>query len=430
MLRRHVFIAKIARRGALFFCGVALANCSRLAGAPPLPASVANGLFSPQSLAGDGYKSLYSFKGAPDGSDPVAPTVAVNGTLYGTTFDGGAHGHGTVFKISTSGTETVLYSFRGHDDGAAPSAGLLVVNGKLYGTTSSGGGLRGYGTVFEMSTSGTEKVIHRFDGTGGSHPAAGLIYVNGTLYGTTVEGGDANNCCGTVFAMSLSGGERVLYHFRGMGVYDEYGYAPESGVIDINGKLYGTASGGAKKDGVVFEVSISGKERVVYSFKGFPKDGSYPIAGLVALGGKLYGTTNEGGRTGQCEYSGCGTVFEVSPTSGAERVLHVFEKRSSGDHLQAGLVLLRGALYGVATQGGDLKQYCGTNGCGTVFKLTPSGSESTLYSFRGDSQDGAGPYASLIAVNGTLYGTTQQGGSAGCSNSGYDGCGTVFRISP
>jgi uncharacterized repeat protein (TIGR03803 family) len=396
-----------------------LAGCGESHTISALPAQVANR--SSAHPLSSGYKSLYSFKTKPDGNGPAAPLVEVNGKLYGTTADGGASGHGTVFEISTSGEETVLYSFRGHNDGATPVAGLTVVDGKLYGTTNRGGGLKGYGTVFEISTSGTETVIHRFNGKDGEYPAAGLIYVKGTLYGTTFEGGDSSNCCGTVFSMSLSGDERVLYHFKGKGIYDEYGYAPEGSVIYVNGKLYGTASGGAKEYGVVFEVSMSGQERVLYSFKGFPKDGTYPYAGLVALGGKLYGTTYEGGRTGECDYSGCGTVFEVSPASGEERVVYVFRKQSSGDDPLAGLIVVGGVLYGVATEGGYLKDYCAPHGCGTIFKLTTSGNETTLYTFRG-SGDGAEPEADLLVSGGTLYGTTYIGGA--------NSFGTVFQISP
>ena len=173
---------------------------------------------------GAGYKSLYSFKAGKDGEEPLAGLTEVNGVLYGTTAGGGESDAGTVFKITTSGTEGVLYSFKGPPDGAGPYAGLTNVNGTLYGTTKSGGSgcydPSGCGTVFEVSTSGKERVLHRFKGhPDGAYPLAGLIDVNGTLYGTT-EGGGTPHCgtrgdsgCGTVFEVSISGKERVLYRF-------------------------------------------------------------------------------------------------------------------------------------------------------------------------------------------------------------------------
>jgi uncharacterized repeat protein (TIGR03803 family) len=210
-------------------------------------------------------RSRYSGAGS-DGAFPEAGLIDVAGTLYGTTYQGGTSGAGTVFKVSTSGKESVLYSFKGAD-GADPYAGLIAVNGTLYGTTQQGGSAGcesgyGCGTVFELSTSGKERVLHRFKGgTDGADPYAGLIALNGTFYGTTWHGGDSSACS------------------------------------------YSSASG----CGTVFEVNTSGNERVLYRFKG-GKDGASPQAGLLAVKGVLYGTTGRGGSG--CE---CGTVFRISP---------------------------------------------------------------------------------------------------------------------
>ncbi|MGB8907342.1 MAG: choice-of-anchor tandem repeat GloVer-containing protein [Candidatus Cybelea sp.] len=149
---------------------------------------------------------LHSFNGA-DGKEPHGLLLDVKGTFYGTTAGGGSSGDGTVFSITTGGTEKVLYSFGGGTDGANPYAGLVDVNGTLYGTTSGGGGTScggtvGCGTVFSITTSGTEKVLHRFslsDGADATSPLAGLVDVSGTLYGTTFAGGSNGN--GTVFAL-------------------------------------------------------------------------------------------------------------------------------------------------------------------------------------------------------------------------------------
>ena len=146
---------------------------------------------------------LYSFGGASgDGHYPDASLINVNGTLYGTTLGGGANGDGTVFAITTSGSETVLYSFKGGSgDGENPYASLINVDGKLYGTTTEGGA-NGGGTVFAISTSGTETVLHSFKGRqgGGDKPYASLIKVNRRLYGTTYAGGA--NGCGIAFSLT------------------------------------------------------------------------------------------------------------------------------------------------------------------------------------------------------------------------------------
>ncbi|MGC9993511.1 MAG: choice-of-anchor tandem repeat GloVer-containing protein [Candidatus Cybelea sp.] len=148
------------------------------------------------------YSVLYSFKdGSGDGEYPQASLSNVNGSLYGTTYYGGADGRGAVFSITPSGTETVFHSFKGGSgDGENPYAGLINVNGKLYGTTF-GGGANGHGTVFAISTSGKETVLHGFGRSGdGSNPVAGLMNLKGTLYGTTYAGGA--NSGGTVFAIT------------------------------------------------------------------------------------------------------------------------------------------------------------------------------------------------------------------------------------
>jgi uncharacterized repeat protein (TIGR03803 family) len=144
---------------------------------------------------------LHNFKGIPDGEYPYAGLINVNGTLYGTTYFGGAYDDGTVFSITTSGKATVLHSFGMTGDGEYPYAGLIDVKGTLYGTTYEGGGATGGGTVFAITTSGKETVLHSFTGSGdGEYPNAGLIDVKGTLYGTTADGGA--NGGGTVFGLS------------------------------------------------------------------------------------------------------------------------------------------------------------------------------------------------------------------------------------
>jgi uncharacterized repeat protein (TIGR03803 family) len=377
--------------------------------------------FSRQPLTGNGYKSLYSFKGGADGADPAADLISYGGTLYSTTLGGGyqgcggSGGCGTVFAISTSGSERVLHDFDGGSDGSAPYASLIAVRGALYGTTSGMNENFSPGTVFRVSTSGKEQILFDFNGsTAGGYPEAGLTEVNGRLFGTTSCGGTVP--CevgyggdGTVFKISTSGKETTLYTFQG----GTDGANPMAGLIAVKKTLYGTTSAGGTGCsssggcGTVFAISASGKERVLYRFKG-GKDGSDPQAGLIVVNGVFYGTTYSGGKS---DYGG--TVFSVT-TAGKERVLHSFSLNGSdGFGPEAGLIAVNGALYGTTSAGG------GSDGLGTVFKVSTSGKEHVLHTF---NENGYDPVAGLIDVNGMLYGTTEYGGSFSR--------GTVFRISP
>jgi uncharacterized repeat protein (TIGR03803 family) len=255
-------------------------------------------------------KTLYRFKGGKDGANPIAALVAIGTKLYGTTQGGGASDNGTVFSITTSGTEKVLYSFKGGSDGANPTAGLTDVSGTLYGTTKNGGGgcSTGCGTVFSVSTTGTEDVLHAFAGApnDGATPTGGLTDVNGTLYGTTQYAGKvhSNVPYGTVFKITTSGKEQLLHTFT----YRD-GENPSYGNLsDVSGTLYGTTpNGGPNGFGVAFKISTSGAEKILYSFK-TGKDGANPYAGPVAVSGKLYGTTQAGGGP-----ASAGTAFTIPP---------------------------------------------------------------------------------------------------------------------
>jgi uncharacterized repeat protein (TIGR03803 family) len=363
---------------------------------------------------------LYSFKGgSQDGADPHAGLIDVNGTLYGTTPTGGANGDGTVFAITTSGTETALHSFGGSGDGADPYAGLIEVKGTLYSTTEFGGA-KGDGTVFSITPSGAETVLHSFGRSGdGADPYAGLINVKGALYGTTQKGGDAacyfGFACGTVFKITPSGKESVVYSFKGS--YYGDGAYPTAPLVNVNGTLYGTTqNGGRREDGTVFAVTPSGTENVLHNFNIVRRraSGAYPYAGLLDANGALYGATRQGGD------SDFGTIFSITP-SRTFAVLLSFNL-TDGAFPAAGLINVKGTLYGTTEVGG-------ANGVGTVFAITTSGMETVLHSFGGPG-DGQYPLAGLINIKGTLYGTTYAGGSGSCSFSGYSGCGTVFSLKP
>jgi uncharacterized repeat protein (TIGR03803 family) len=314
----------------------------------------------------------------------------------------------------------VLHSFGGSGDGTYPSAGLVNVNGTLYGTTVAGGAING-GTVFAITPSGTETVLHSFGGGSGDgvHLDAGLINVKGTLYGTTSLGGTScarKGGCGTIFKVTPSGAVTVLHRFVG----GSDGARPTADLLDLRGTLYGTTLEGGGGSGcfcgTVFAITTSGSETVLHSFSRVSGDGAFPEAGLINVRGKLYGTTPAGGSQGSgCTFSGgCGTVFAITP-SGTETVLHSFGGSGDGDGPEAGLVNANGTLYGTTLEGGANYIF------GTVFAITPSGTETVLHSF-GGSGDGKCSCSGLVNVNGTLYGTTSGGGA--------NGYGTVFAITP
>jgi uncharacterized repeat protein (TIGR03803 family) len=394
---------------------VLLAGCggSQAIGTPEVMRQTRLHAIALRTPTGSSYYVLYSFAGAPDGSAPEAALVAVHGTLYGTTTTGGAVGgvgRGTIFSVSASGKETVLHSFgeAGHHDGWDPMASLIAVNGILYGTTEFG---RRGGTVFKISTTGkNERVLHGFSPRGGRNPAANLVDVDDTLYGTTTTGGRGN--AGTVFGITTSGKSQRVYAFSG----SPDGSEPWAGLTRVHGALYGTTFfGGANGYGTVFSVTTSGKERVLHSFAGSP-DGSEPLANLIDVNGTLYGTTTGGGKAGK------GTVFSIT-TSGKERVLYSFLGTPDAAVPYGGLIAVNGTLYGVTTQGGTGYP---PFGAGTIYSITTSGkNERVLHSFAG-SPDGSVPYGSLIDVDATLYGTTYLGGNPSCEG----GCGTVFALKP
>jgi len=201
---------------------------------------------------------------------------------------------------------------------------------------------------------------------------------------------------------------------------------PFAGVIDVEGILYGTTEeGGDASSGTVFALDLkTGAETVLHSFPSQQGDGAFPYAALLNWAGSLYGTTEAGGA------QDAGTVFSIDPNTGAEAVLHSFpSQQGDGVFPFANLIAVKGTLFGTTTSGGSGQgAYCGA--CGTVFSIDPStGSETVLHSFcsQANCADGGGPTAGLIDSKGLLYGATGYGGNTECS--GF-GCGTVFSINP
>lgn len=341
---------------------VFLAGCGSLqspVGYPDTP-------FKHVERANGGYELLYDFQAKPDGQNPEVRLIPFGADLYGSTPVGGkgcgGKGCGIVFSVTKTGKETLLHHFNGVPDGAHPMAELAVANRKLYGTTDLGGAScrsgalkSGCGTVFELDPSGAERVVYRFkDIPDGAYPQGPLTPVNGTLYGTTASGGTK---CG-----GLHGG-----------------------------------------CGTVYSVDPSGKEQVLYRFKGTP-DGAEPTGNLLLFNGVLYGTTYKGGATTR------GTIFSVT-LSGVEQVISSFSATGLSNYYPSGLVVVDGVLYGEA--------YGGPHGGGVVYSMTTSGDEGIVYAFSNPHErNGYTPHGRLIGVNGVLYGTTVAGGGGGGSGFG------------
>jgi uncharacterized repeat protein (TIGR03803 family) len=352
-------------------------------------------------------------------------------------------GCGAVFMLDSSGKETVLHAFAGGDDGAYPFAGLVRDQaGNLYGTTMVGGDTNcnrdlgvGCGVVYKVTPTGTFSVLYIFHGgQDGAYPVAGLILdANGNLYGTSSNGGNTNDCsglgCGVVFMLNGLGKETVLYAFTG----GADGSEPDGDLVrDAAGNLYGTTTiggiGGCPQGcGVVFKLNTIGKLIVLHSF-GIQPDGNYPNGGLVFdNAGNMYGTTFSGGLYGD------GTVFKLHWHS--ETVLYSF-KGSPDDAAGPNGRLVRdqaGNLYGTSEIGGRLKsQACG-QGCGTVFQVTTSGQEKVIHYFNLLSLPALGgrPLGGVtLDSKGNVYGTTTNGGDPACKNKEFVGCGVVFKITP
>jgi uncharacterized repeat protein (TIGR03803 family) len=263
-----------------------------------------------QMLANGSLSFMYSFTGGNDGAFPYAGLVqGTDGNYYGTAYEYGAYSDGTVFKMNATRVVTGLYEFTGGEDGALPYAGLIQgADGRLYGTTSEGGGF-GYGTVFSLTTSGTLTTLASFDNVGsGAVPQAGVIQgSDGYLYGTTRQGG--TNGYGTVFRVSTNGVLTTLFSFG-----NTNGANPEGNLVQGNdGNFYGTtASGGAGGQGSVFKITTNGVLTTLLWFDGL--NGANPQGALVqANNGYFYGTTPFGG-SGFNPYSGggYGTIFQLT----------------------------------------------------------------------------------------------------------------------
>jgi uncharacterized repeat protein (TIGR03803 family) len=368
------------------------------------------------SMSAQTFTTLQSFD-LTDGANPEAGLVqGINGNLYGTTLQGGAHQAGTVFEITPGGTLTTLYSFCSLgpcSDGDDPRAALVqATNGDLYGTTVGGGAHFG-GTVFQITPAGALTTIYSFCSqsscTDGEQPTAGLVQgVNGDFYGTTEINGAKGG--GTIFKITPSGTLTVLYPFCSLANCAD-GEGASGLVLASNGDFYGATNlGGANGDGTIFKVTPAGTLTTLHSFDS--TDGANPLAGPIeAANGDFYGTTYIGGANNS------GTIYKMTASGTLTTIYSFCPLTNCPDGANPYDALVQGNdgnFYGTTYTGG-------ANLLGTIFQITSGGTLTTLHSFD-ESLDGFETIAGLFqATNGFLYGTNYDGGA------GSDG--TVFSLS-
>ena len=254
--------------------------------------------------ASGAFTAIYPFTGASDGSSPQASlTQGTNGFLYGTTFQGGANGAGTVFKVTATGALTTLYTFQGSVDGGAPEAALTIgPDGNFYGTTSSGG-TNGEGTIFRITHAGQFNSLYSFtNGLDGAMPQVPLVKASdGNLYGAAFAGGANQN--GSLFRVTTAGRVTAMYSFSAAPVgTNADGFNPSALIQASDGNLYGTtANGGANGSGTIFHATLAGAMSTLYSFGAISSDtftntdGANPTGIIQGRDGNFYCTTLAGG---------------------------------------------------------------------------------------------------------------------------------------
>ncbi len=372
--------------------------------------------------------NLHNFAGPPnDGGNPYAGLVQGNdGYFYGTTYYGGTNSCncGSVFRTGPNGSYTNLYSFGSFaNDGRHPDRGLVQgSDGNFYGTTSDGG-TNGDGTVFRISPNGGGYTnLHVFAGypIDGSFPEGLVQGSDGNFYGTTSDGGTSTNCSvgvtnyvGCGTVFRISPGGSLTDLWSFTG--DPSGANPAAELVQgSDGNFYGTThSGGNAGEGAVFRITPGGSYTDFYSFGSPSYDGEYPYAALAqGSDGNFYGTTHDGGTSSN------GTVFRISPGGDYTNLYSFGSPASDGNNPYAGLVQgSDGNFYGTTFGGGG-----NSCNCGAVFRISPGGSYTNLHRFTGPPNDGANSAAGLVqGSDGNFYGTTYSGGTH--SN------GAVFRLS-
>ena len=345
--------------------------------------------------------TVYNFAGGTSsGANPWYVTLVqgTDGQLYGTTYNGGSHGIGTAFKVTTSGTFTLLHSFAGgSSDGANPTGGLtLGSDGNFYGTTNLGGA-GNEGVVFKMTTTGTVTVLHSFnDSTDGAFPwAAPILGSDGNFYGTASGGAGGQ---GLVYKITTTGTYTTVFPFDSV-----HGTSPIAAPTQgSNGNLYIPVSeGGSSYCGTIVEMTTAGAVVNTYDFPCSP-GGDFPIGPLVqSAAGGFYSTTQNGGTKGE------GTVYKLN-SSFVVTTQHSFGNSfGDGTYPAAGMLLATdGKYYGATAEGGTYDD-------GTLFNSTSTGAFTKLYSFNNsvNLMQEAPLSPPVEYTTGLLYGTTEFGGT-------------------
>lgn len=439
------------------------------------------------------FTNLYSFTGGNDGGVPIAGVIqGVDGNFYGVTYEAGTNGYGTIFEITSSGAFTTLYQFTGANDGGNPWGGLFqAADGNLYGTTYDGGAY-GFGTVFEIAPTGSLATLAQFDGYAAANPAAALIQgKDGNLYGTATAGGLDDD--GVVYKLAISGPLQITGQPADQSVYSggtavftvaTFGGAPvyyqwqHDGVNLTNGNgfsgattatltITNAAAGAAGFYSVVVSNSVNSLTSDDASLEVIfapPNITTQPasqtlLTGMMAVftvtavgdqplsyqwlddgvnltnGGSITGATTASLTVSNVTFASAGNysvmvsnaIYSVSSTGAVLTVLPVTTPGAAGSNIYsfpgtiggvfpyAGLIQAKdGYLYGTTEAGG-------TEYVGVIFRTTLSGGVSTLYNFTNGPGAGANPYGGLLQdTNGSFYGTTSAGGS--------NYYGTTFRM--
>jgi uncharacterized repeat protein (TIGR03803 family) len=412
----------------LLLAALSLPDCSSLSGGMAQTRSTDGERHRAVAAFAAGYSVIYDF--SVDEQGPFYPVgglyVDRAGNIFGTSTGGGTTFGGTVFEVERVGgyyAGQVIHSFDCAVDGCGPNgAPIEDDSGTIYATTPSGTGSKSGGSAIELQPAGSgyrERRAHIFGiGTDGAGPNAALTKHAHRLFATTTHGGMYGN--GTIVALEASGlRETVVHDFAGTSNGD--GANPTSTLVeDATGALYGTTEyGGPDNIGTVFKFvpnGDGGTETIIHGFT-VPGDGYEPTAGVVLdSAGNLYGTTSGGGASAD------GTVYELSPASGVytENILHSFSGGEDGKDPVGTVTFLEGELYGTTQNGGNPQCENGS-GCGSLYKIAPSGAGySVLYAF--SFNDGLYPTSTLAAHGHALFGTAQYGG--------MNQEGVVFRYVP
>ena len=407
------------------------------------------------------FTTLAAFDGT-DGLEPASLVQGADANVYGTTTLGGYNflnragyaGDGTIFTVAPDGGFKTVYEFceqnAGCDDGESPSGGVILASdGNFYGATIAGGtSTIGFsaGVLYKVARNGDYTLLYSFcqqisnnDCLDGASPSGLVQGGNGNFYGTTAMGGVANK--GTLFEVTATGQLTTLYSFCSLTNCADGSEPAASLALGADGSFYGTTSAGGTHTndplcnngcGTIFRITPQGKLTTLYNFcsvvnrVGSCADGAVPSVSLVqGPDGSFYGTTQIGGYVASMD--GTGTVFRITPAGKLTTIYSFCSQPNCADGAYPAAALVLGSdgnLYGTASGGG-------ANEGGTVFQFSAAGELTTLYSFcsQANCADGSIPFATLLqATTGIFYGSTSAGGNLHACSKISSGCGTVFSL--